>query len=217
VSPRGAILRHWPLKLAALALAIILWVAVALEKPTTQLVGIQLDLVLPPDVASAQTPPPVKALVSGPQRELLRLTGPLVIRAVINETGVGAGTRHHLVMAPSDVQVPGGVKLTVQDVEPREIDLLLDRREQKTVAVRAVVQADSGFAVEGVLAVVPPVVRVSGPRSLVGALDFLDTEPLDLRGVAGSFERTVQLDTAGRAVLRMTPLTVTLSGRIKKT
>jgi YbbR domain-containing protein len=217
VSPRGAILRHWPLKLAALALAIILWVAVALEKPTTQLVGIQLDLVLPPDVASAQTPPPVKALVSGPQRELLRLTGPLVIRAVINETGVGAGTRHHLVMAPSDVQVPGGVKLMVQDVEPREIDLLLDRRAQRTVAVRAVVQADSGFALEGTLAVVPPVVRVSGPRSLVGALDSLNTEPLDLRGVAGSFERTVQLDTAGRAVLRMTPLTVTLSGRIKKT
>jgi YbbR domain-containing protein len=217
VSPRGAIFRHWPLKLAALALAIILWVAVALEKPTTQLVGIQLELVLPPDVAPAQTPPPVKALVSGPQRELLRLTGPLVIRAVINETGVGAGTRHHLVMAPSDVQVPGGVKLTVQDVEPREIDLLLDRRALKTVAVRAVVQADSGFALEGTLAVVPPAVRVSGPRSLVGALDSLDTEPLDLRGVAGSFERTVQLDTAGRAVLRMTPLTVTLSGKIKKT
>jgi len=217
VSPRGAILRHWPLKLAALALAIILWVAVALEKPTTQLVGIQLDLVLPADVASAQPPPPVKALVSGAQRELFRLTGPLVIRAVINETGVGAGTRHHLVMVPSDVQVPGGVKLTVQDVEPREIDLLLDRRAQKTVAVRAVVQADSGFALEGALAVVPPVVRVSGPRSMVGALDSLDTEPLDLRGVAGSFERTVQIDTAGRAVLRMTPLTVILSGRIKKT
>ena len=109
------------------------------------------------------------------------------------------------------------MKLTVQDVEPREIDLLLDRRAQKTVAVRAVVQADSGFALEGTLAVVPPFVRVSGPRSLVGALDSLDTEPLDLRGVAGSFERRVQLDTAGRAVLRMTPLTVTLSGRIKKT
>jgi hypothetical protein len=217
VSPRGAILRHWPLKLAALALAIILWVAVSLEKPTTQLVGIQLDLVLPADVASAQSPPPVKALVSGPQRELFRLTGPLVIRAVVNETGVGAGTRHHLVIAPSDVEVPGGVKLTVQDVEPREIDLVLDRRAQRTVAVRAVVQADSGFALEGPLAVVPPVVRVSGPRSMVGALDSLDTEPLDLRGVAGSFERTVQIDTAGRAVLRMTPLTVILSGRIKKT
>jgi len=70
---------------------------------------------------------------------------------------------------------------------------------------------------DGVLVVVPPVVRVSGPRSLLGALDSVDTEPVDLRGVAGSFERTVQLDTAGRAVLRMTPLTVTLSGRIKKT
>jgi len=217
VSLRGVVLRHWPLKLAALALSLILWVAVALEKPTTQLVGIQLDLVLGPDVAVAQAPPPIKALVSGPQRELFRLTAPLVIRAVINETGVGAGTRHHLAIAPSDVQVPGDAKLAVQEVEPREFDLLLDRRAQKTVAVRPVVQADSGYALDGALVVAPPLVRVSGPRSLVGALDSVATEPLDLRGVAGSFERRVPLDTAGHAVLKMTPLSVVLSGRIKKT
>jgi len=217
VSLRGAILRHWPLKLAALALAIILWVAVALEKPTTQLVGIQLDLVLAPDVAPAQAPPPIKALVSGPQRELLRLSGPLVIRAEVNESGVGAGTRHHLAIAPSDVQVPGGVKVTVLEVEPREIELLLDRRAQKTVAVRAVIQPDSGYALDGPLVVAPAMVRVSGPRSLVGTLDSVTTEPLDLRGVVGSFERTVPLDTAGRAVIKMTPVSVTLSGRIRKT
>ena len=217
MSLRGVVLRHWPLKLAALALSLILWVAVALEKPTTQLVGIQLDLVLGPDVAVAQAPPPIKALVSGPQRELFRLTAPLVIRAVINETGVGAGTRHHLAIAPSDVQVPGDAKLAVQEVEPREFDLLLDRRAQKTVAVRPVVQADSGYALDGALVVAPPLVRVSGPRSLVGALDSVATEPLDLRGVAGSFERRVPLDTAGHGVLKMTPLSVVLSGRIKKT
>jgi hypothetical protein len=190
---------------------------VALEKPTTQLVGIQLDLVLAPDVAPAQAPPPIKALVSGPQRELLRLTGPLVIRAVINESGVGAGARHHLAIAPSDVQVPSGVNVTVKEVEPREMELLLDRRAQKTVAVRAIVQSDSGYALDGALVVAPPVVQVSGPRSLVGTLDSVATEPLDLRGVAGSFERSVRLDTTGRAVLRIVPLSVTLSGKIKKT
>ena len=217
MSVRGAIVRHWPLKLAALALAVILWIAVALEKPTTQLVGIQLDLLMSPDVAPAVAPPPIKALVSGSQRELLRLTAPLVIRAVVGESGVGAGARHRLVIAPSDVQVPNGVKVTVEEVEPREIDLLLDRRAQKTVAVRALVQPDSGYAVEGALGIAPPVVRVSGPRSLVATLDSVDTEPVFLHGVAGAFERTVQLDTAGHAVLRMTPLVVTLSGKIKKT
>jgi hypothetical protein len=217
VSLRTAIVQHWPLKLAALALSVILWVVVALEKPTTQLVGIQLDPVLGPDVAFAQAPPPIKALVSGPQRELLRLTSPLVIREVITENGVGAGTRHHLALAPSDVQVPSGVKVTVQEVEPRELDLFLDRRVQKTVGVRAVVQEDSGYALEGALVIAPAVVRVSGPRSLVGALDTIATEPLDLRGVAGSFERSVALDTAGYAVLSLSPLSVKLSGRIKKT
>jgi YbbR domain-containing protein len=109
------------------------------------------------------------------------------------------------------------VKVTVQDVEPREIDVLLDRRAQRTVAVRAMVQTDSGFALEGALSIAPVAVRVSGPRSLVATLDSVDTEPLDLRGMAGSFERQVQLDTTGRSVLRMTPLVVTLSGKIKRT
>ncbi len=214
---RDALLRHWPLKLAALALSGILWVAVALEKPTTQLVAVQLDLVLAPDVAAAQAPPAIKAVVSGPQRELLKLNGPLVIRAVIPESGVGAGTRHHLAIAPSDVQVPPGAKITVQEVEPREFELTLDRRAQKDVAVRAVVQPDSGWVLEGPVAVVPPVVRVSGPRSVVGSLDSVATEPVDLRGVSGSFERRAQLDTTGRAVLRMAPAAVTLSGKTKRT
>ncbi len=217
MSLREWVVRHWPLKLAELALSAILWVAVALEKPSTQLVGIQLDLVLLPDVVPAQAPPAIKAVISGPQRELLKLTAPLAIRAVIPETGIGAGTRHHLAIAPSDVQVPGGVKVTVQEVEPREIEILLDRRAQKTVAVRAVVQPDSGFALDGPVASQPSAVRVTGPRSLVAALDSVDTEPLDLKGVAGSFARSVALDTAGRAVLRMAPAAVTLSGKTKKT
>ncbi len=214
---RDALVRHWPLKLAALALSGILWVAVALEKPSTQLVAVQLDLVLAPDVAAAQAPPVIKAVVSGPQRELLKLTEPLIIRAVVPESGVGAGARHHLAIAPSDVQLPAGAKVTVQEVEPREIELVLDRRAQKDVAVRAVVQPDSGYVLEGPVAVVPAVVRVSGPRSVVGPLDAVATEPLDLRGVAGAFERRVQLDTTGRAVLQMAPAAVTLSGKTKRT
>jgi hypothetical protein len=219
VSVRGAVVRHWPLKLAALALSVILWVVVALEKPSTQLVGIQLDLALAPDVATAQPLPPIKAVVSGPQRELIKLTAPLVIHAAIPESGIGAGggVRRHLTISPADVQLPRDVKVTVQEVEPREIDILLDRRIQKTVAVRAVVEPDSGYALDGPLTVAPAAVRVTGPRTLLFSLDSIATEPLDLRGVAGSFQRSVPLDTSGRTVLRMVPPSVTLSGKTKKT
>jgi hypothetical protein len=217
VSIRGAIVRHWPLKLAALALSVILWVVVALEKPSTQLVGVELDLVLAPDVVPAQPLPPIKAVVSGPRRELFKLSAPLTIRATLPESGLGAGSRHRLAISPSDVQLPGNAKVTVQEVEPREIEIVLDRRVQKTVAVRAFVETDSGYALDGPLVVAPAAVRVSGPRTALLSLDSVATELLDLRGVAGPFERSVPLDTSGRSVLRMAPAIVTLSGKTKKT
>ena len=63
----------------------------------------------------------------------------------------------------------------------------------------------------------PAAVRVSGALSLLGGLDSIATEALQLKGVAGVFERTVPLDTTGHAVLQIVPLSVTLSGKTKKT
>ena len=215
MSLRDAILRHWPLKLAALALSVILWVVVTLEKPDTRLVGIQLDLAFAPGIATAQPLPTVKAIVAGSRRELIKLSGPLTIRAAIPDSGIGAHRR--LAISPSDVQVPGNVKVSVQEIEPREIEIVLDRRSQRTVAVRPVVAPEAGYVLDGPVVATPAVVRVSGARSLLGSLDSLPTAPLDLKGVPGPFERSVPLDTTGRAVLQMVPAMVTLSGRIKKT
>jgi YbbR domain-containing protein len=215
VSLRDATLRHWPLKLAALALSIILWVVVTLEKPDTRLVAIQLDLALAPGLAAAQPLPSVKAIVAGSRRELIKLSAPLAIHATVADSG--AGVHRRLAISPSDVQIPRDVKVSVQEVEPREIEIVLDRRAQKTVAVRPVVEPETGYALDGPVRVTPAVVQVSGARSLLGPLDSVATAPLDLKGVEGAFERKVPLDTTGRAVLQIVPPAVTLSGRIKKT
>ena len=213
-----AIVRHWPLKLAALALSLILWVVVALEEPATHLEDVQLDLSLAPSAALAQPLPPVQALIAGPRGEFLKL-GPtaLVIRAAIPESA--AGTHHHLAIPPSDVELPRNVKVTVQEVLPREIDVVLDRRAQRIVpvAVRAIVEPESGYALEGPVTAAPAMVRVVGARSLLGGIDSIATEALELRRVTGAFERTVPLDTAGHAVLQIVPAAVTLSGKTKKT
>lgn len=215
---RDSLLRHWPLKLAALALSAILWVVVALEEPATHLEDIQLVLTLSPTAALTQPLPPVQALIAGPRREFLKLAAtPLLIRATVQDSG--PGTRRRLFIAPGDVELPRDVKVTVQEVQPREIDIVLDRRAEKTVpvAVRAVVEPESGYALDGPVAVAPRAIRVSGARSLLGALDSVSTMPVELRGIAGAFQRTVPLDTSGRAVLRMMPPTVTLTGKTTKT
>jgi len=218
VSVREAIVRHWPLKLAALALSVILWVVVALEEPATHLQDIQLELTLPPTAALAQPLPPVQALIAGPRGEFLKLSAtPLVIRATIPESA--EGLHHHLAISPGDVELPRNVKVTVQEVLPREIDVVLGRRAQRIVpvAVRALVEPEPGYALDGPVTVAPAVVRVTGARALLGALDSIATEALKIGGVAGPFERIVPLDTTGHAVLQIVPSTVTLTGRTKKT
>ena len=218
MSLREAIVRHWPLKLAALALSAILWVVVALEEPATHLEDIQLDLALSPTAALAQPLPPIQALIAGPRGEFLKLgSTPLLIRADVPESA--EGSHHHLVISPSDVELPRNVKVTVQEVLPREIDVVLDRRAQRVVpvAVRAVVEPQAGYALDGPVVAAPATVRVTGARSLLGALDSISTEALRVTDVAGAFERSVPLDTAGHAVLRFTPPFVTLTGKTKKT
>ena len=217
MSIREAIVRHWPLKLAALALSVILWVVVALEEPATHLQDIQLDLSLAPTAALAQPLPPVQALIAGPRGEFLKLSAtPLVIHATIPESA--EGTHHRLTISPGDVELPRNVKVTVQEVRPREVDVVLDRRAQRVlpVAVRAIVEPEPGLTLDGPVTVTPAVVRVTGARSLLGALDSIATEALKVRGVAGAFERTVPLDTTGHALLRIAPSVVTLSGGTRK-
>ncbi len=213
----GFLTRNWPLKLSALVLASILWVLVASEETTSQLVDVRVELDLPPTLALARPSPTVRALVTGPARELIKLyTAPAAVRAV-----VPAGTpptTWRLGLEPPDIIVPRQVKVTVQDVEPRSLQLELDRLQEREVPVslQGTVEAESGFAVAGQPVLAPARVRVSGPATLVRSLQFVPTEIVEVRGVTGPFERTVRLDTAAHPMLRYQPREVTVSGRARR-
>jgi len=216
VALRDVLTRNWPLKLAALALSVILWVLVASEETTSELVSVQVDLDLPPDLALARPTPPLRALVTGPGRELIKLYAtPLAIRASIPATAMPPVW--HLTVSPPDIQVPRSAKVTIQDVEPRTLDLSLDRlvRRDVPVALRGVVEPESGFALAGRLIVTPSAVRITGARVLVAGIDSFPTEPVEIRGLTGTFERTVALDTARALLLSVMPRTVTVSGRVR--
>ena len=213
----GIFVRNWPLKLAALALSVILWVLVASEETTSQLVEVRVEVDVPDDLALAKPAPILRALVTGPGRELIKLyANPLTIRAAVPPSA--QPPRWRLVVAPSDVQISRNARVSIQDVEPRALDFDLDRLAHRDVpvAVHGVIEAESGFAVTRPLQVAPATVRVSGPRALVAAVDSIPTEAVDIRGVTGPFERKVPLDTAGHPLLRIAPHEVTVSGRTRR-
>jgi hypothetical protein len=215
-SLREHLVRNWPLKSAALALACILWIVVVSEETTSELVAVRLNVEVPPTLALAGPVPELRALVSGPGREVIKLyAAPLSVRAVLPATA--QPPRHRIVIGPANIEVPRDAKVTIQDVEPRELEVELDRfvRRQVPVALRGRIEAESGFAVNGPIQVTPRMVEVSGPRTLVHALDSVRTQPLEVRGVTGAFQRSVPLDTA-LPMLRVSPGRIVLAGRVRR-
>lgn len=127
---REALVRHWPLKLAALALSILLWAGVASQEVTSQLVVVRLELDYDTSLELARPLPSVMALVTGPGAEIIKLhSTPLVLRAAIPESALRRAFRVRL--SPERLQVPTGVKVTVDEVEPRDLYVSLARIPQR--------------------------------------------------------------------------------------
>ena len=120
------LVRHWPLKLAAFALSVLLWAAVASQEVTSQLVAVRLELDWADSLDLARPLPSVTALVTGPGREILKLYGtPLVVRSAVPESAL----RHpwRLRLTPERLQVPSNAKVTVEGVEPRDVFVSLTK------------------------------------------------------------------------------------------
>ena len=124
-SLRTALTERLPLKLAALFFAIVLWLVVSAEEPTQEVVNVRFSPALDSGVVIAGGVPPVRALVLGSGRELLKLYNaqPVIVRRV--QTGTRDSVRIEL--GPADVDLPAGVSAVVRDVRPRIVTLHVQR------------------------------------------------------------------------------------------
>jgi len=131
VDLRGAFLRHWPLKLTALALSVLLWAAVASQEVTSQLVAVRVELDYDDSLELARPLPSVTALVTGPGHEIIKLYNtPLVLRAAIPESATRRAFR--LRLTPERLQVPASAMVTVEEVEPRDLYVRLAKGPQRS-------------------------------------------------------------------------------------
>ena len=213
---RAALINNWPIKLTSLALAAVLWAAVAAEEPTTQLVPVTL-MVEPPEGRALTRPlPQVKALYAGSARELIKLYGtPPVITAVIPDTLTGQ--TYALELVPGELKLAQKANVQAQDVQPRHIEVTLDAVSRRTVPVvsRVTVRPDTGFAVVGGLALSPSSLLVRGPDAVVARIESVTTVPLEITAVRGPVRRNVPIDTDGLGVAQVSKREVEVSAEIE--
>jgi hypothetical protein len=211
--PRRGFFRNWPLKLAALLLSGLLYLAVAAQRQVTQEVVMRLDVRVPPGRMLLSPAGTDTVVLRGKIAELLRLRSiHRVIELAVPET---LSTASWITTLPtSSVKIPEGSNVEVAEFRPREVVIQLDSVGSKEVpvAARVTVTADSGQALDGGLQITPNVVRLVGPDRLLATIEAVATEPTTLNAVRGQFSRLVPLDTSALGVIRIARKQVLISG-----
>lgn len=206
------VIRNWPLKLAALFFALMLYVAVAAQQPVTQALALRVSIAGPPGRPVHTPPDDVIVQITGRGSELLKLRSlPRMITRSIPDTFAGSVWRWRI--QPSDLPLPKGVDVQVTDISPREIAVDLDSAARRDVPIvsHVSVHVDSGFIIQG-LAVVPATAHLIGPAKSVAAVDSVTTTPATIEGGSGPFFHTVPIDTTALGAVRVVPREVRVSG-----
>ena len=182
---RGMLFDNLGLKFTALLLALLVYLNVYTDRPTTMLVSFPIEYTELDDSLSLSGPVPsvVQAELRGTGKQLIfmRVKEP---RMKLSLAGARRG-RLDRALAPSDLPLPPEGGITVENlVGPRVVTLDIDRRTHRNVRVtpRVTGQPAPGFHWVGVALVDPTQVRVSGPQQVLEGLDSLVLSPVHVDG-----------------------------------
>src|SRR6266566_1101339 len=195
--------RNWPIKLAAIFFAIMLYVAVAAQQPLTQSFAMHVAVAVPPGRSIRQQPANVTVVIIGKGTEVMKLRSiSHVIHRVVPDTF--SASVWHVHLQPADVEIPKGTDVQVADITPRDFDVVLDSVGTKDVKIapRVKVEADSGYVLRG-FSIVPNLAHLIGPEKSLARIDSVTTLSIEISSVTGPFFRTVPIDTALLGIVRV--------------
>ncbi len=214
-----AITQNWQLKVAAVALAVLLWVVVSAEQVTTQWIPVPVR-VAPRNpeyvVTGGPIPREVEVRFAGPGRELweLAIDRPVLVLP-LNEVDE---ENQVFVLDPRMVRIPNGLSVTPLDVRPSSVRVLTQRVVSRDLPVRVRIarRSQERYMVLDTPQVTPATVRVSGPASQVSRLDAVVTEPVDLGTADSTFTTRVSLDADSLGGLQTSAGVVEVAFRVDR-
>lgn len=193
---RKIFVEDWRLKLLALTIALIAWIAVTSQnKPVTIRTSVQLNLIRPDNLEISNDPPKtVDVLLSGSRHDLEWISTPNLV-ATVDISDQKPGERV-VRLSPErvDMDLPQGVK--IESFQPSTIPIRLEPLvvQPREVEVRIEGAPADGYEIYGVNPV-QNTVRVRGPVSRIDALKKATTETISVDGKTESFTaRQVAID-----------------------
>jgi len=187
VLSRTIITNNLNLKIAAVVVALFLWMFAKGEQTADRLLSVPLRLRdVPEGVTTVRRPPEtVDVVFSGNTSELIRLRLWGEPYAVIDMSEAAAGRDFRVSMSPSNVIVPRDSDVQVLEVrEPKALDIDVERLEERRVAVEPAIDGElpEGYYMLAGAKSIPESVMVYGPESVVEGLDRVRTAPLSVSG-----------------------------------
>jgi len=202
------------LRLLSLALALLLWFAVAGEKSAEVSVAAPIEFRNLPNGLELVGPVPraIDIWLRGSPGILQRVKpGDVYVSLDVAGTGPGPFTVH---VALRDVRAPAGLRIAA--IRPASLTLTLDRSAERVLPVKPQVlgQPAPGYRVTDVTSE-PSEVRVVGPAALVAALNGIATEPVSVEQAQTGFAREASLTLPDEAVRLVDPHRVRVTVRVE--
>ena len=197
-------LKHWNLKLLALAITLGLWFAVTGQRTpvTRRFRGVQLNFQLPNNMEiSNDSVAEIDLTLTGAERDL-DLINARDLTGIMDITDRRSGERVvQLTPGRLKIDLPNGVRL--ERIEPGAIQLRLEPTLERELEVEAKLEGKlpEGYGLQKVT-VNPSRIRVRGPSSHVNALSRASTETISLDGRRESFNtQQINIDIPDQKVV----------------
>lgn len=178
----------WGVKLLALAITLVLWMAVAdFNKPRTIRVAVQLNFIRPENLEISNEPPrTIDVELTGSQERLNNMKL-FDLFATVDLSDIPAGERVvSLSKERVHMDLPDGIR--IESFKPTRIPIRLEVNIERQLPVEIKLEGQPAPGFELVRSTAQPsVITIRGPASVVGGLQQAATERISIEGRKESY------------------------------
>ncbi len=204
---RKYVFHNLGLKLVSLAVAVLLWMAIARQPVAEIAINVPIEFVNAPNnlEISSESIPQIQVRLRG-YVGALRDMNAAQVHATIDLSNARPGDRTYD-LPPSRIHAPRDV--TVEEVIPSQFRVSFDNRGTRSVDVepRVIGTTAPGYRLKDVT-VEPATMTISGPAHRLENLQSVNTDPVDASGVIGRATFTTHAFVSDPMLHLVTPSTV---------